>query len=232
MKTAVMPTIALLLLAAVPARAQMSTTGEYPNRHQGASQDPTDPAVRYQKSSMGMALEDWARHLDDPDHERRLEAVRLLAGSGDPKATQYLTRAVDNPDPRVATLAVDSLGKLAAKEASDVLCGKLFMANTSPALRQHILAALGRIRDPASARRILTFAQGESNPDLRATAIRVLGEIGDDSVRDDVHKLSETETDPKLKTLLEEAEANLAAHRSGSVGTDSVTTFSHSETQR
>lgn len=231
MKTVRWVSFAWLLLAAVPARSQLSTTGEFPNRHAGASQDPTDAAVRYQASSMGRTIEEWARHLDDPDPGRRLEAVRLLAESGDPKANPYLTRAVDNPDPRVATLAVDYLGKLGAKEASDVLTDKLFFAGINSALRQHILAALGKIRDPASARRVLDFAQGEADPELRAMAIRVVGEIGDDSVRADVERLGDAERDPKLKMLLQDALAKIETHRapSRSADGDSLSKFSHSE---
>jgi HEAT repeat protein len=230
MKTVVLATLALWLLAESPGRAQLSTSSQLPNQSLGAPKDPADVSARYQKGVMGQTMEDWARHLEDPDPGRRLEAVKLLAESG-PKANQYLIRAVDNPDAAVATSAVDSLGKLAAKEASDVLAEKLFLASTNAALRQHILVALGRIRDPASARRVLAFAQGEADADVRATAIRVVGEIGDETVHDDLRKFSETETDPKLKSLLQDAEAKIAMHRAGSgtVETDSLSKFSHSE---
>src|SRR5262249_39045600 len=193
-------------------------------------QDPTDIGVRHQNSTMGRTITEWARHLDDADPSQRLEAVRLLAGSGDPKANEFLIRAMDNPDERVATAAVDSLGKLGAKEASDVLAERLFLAGTSAASRQHILVALGRIRDPGSARRGLDFAQAEPDPDLRAVAIRVIGEIGDDSVRSDVQKLSESETDPRLKTLMQDAVAKMAVRQGSAHGEAQLPSkFSHSD---
>jgi HEAT repeat protein len=230
LKTVVLGSIALILLAAVPSHSQLSTSGEFPYRNPGASQDPTDVGVRHQNSEMGRTPDDWARHLDDADPGKRLEAVRLLAESGDPKANQLLTQAVDNPDARVATSSVDALGKLGAKESSDVLAEKLFLAGTNAGLRQHILVALGRIRDPGSARRVLDFARAEPDPDLRAVAIRVIGEIGDDSVRADVEKLSEAETDPKLKTLLQDAVAKMAMRGAPSRGEAKLpSTFSHSE---
>jgi HEAT repeat protein len=229
-KTVVLGSIALVLLAGVPSHSQLSTSGEFPYRNPGASQDPTDIGVRHQNSAMGRTLDDWARHLDDADPGKRLEAVRLLAECGDPKANQYLAQAVDNPDARVSTSAVDSLGKLGAKEASDVLAEKLFLAGTSAAMRQRILVALGRIRDPGSARRVLDFTRAEPDPDLRAVAIRVIGEIGDNSVRNDVEKLSEAETDPKLKTLLQDAVAKMALRGSASRGeVELPSKFSHSE---
>jgi hypothetical protein len=81
---------------------------------------------------------------------------------------------------------------------------------------------------------VLTFAQGEADPEVRATAIHVIGEIGDGSVRDDLQKLSETETDPKVKTLLQDAVAKIVVHGAavGTIQTDPFTKFSHSEPSR
>jgi hypothetical protein len=180
---------------------------------------------------MGQSVEEFARHLDDSDPVRRLEAVRLLAAAGDPKASQYLIGAVDNPDVRVSAFAVDSLGKRAAKEASEILADKLFLPGTSSGLCQHILVALGTIRDPTSARRVVAFAQGQTDPELRATAIRVIGDIGNDSVRDDLQRLSETETDPRVKGLFQDAIAKMSSQGTSApgVGAGSLSTFSHSE---
>ena len=82
-------------------------------------------------------------------------------------------------------------------------------------LRQHTLMALGKIRDPASARRILDYARSESNSELRATAIHTIGEIGDESVRDELKTWNETEKDPALQAQLREALAKLAPQRAG-----------------
>jgi HEAT repeat protein len=228
-KTVALGGIALVLLAAFPAQSQLSTSSELPYRNPGSTQDPTDAGVRRQNSTMGRTLDEWGRRLDDADPGKRLEAVRLLGESGDPKANQYLVRAADSPDDRVATAAIDSLGKLGAKEASDALAEKLFLTGTNPALRQHILVALGRIRDPGTARRVLDFSREERDPNLRAVAIRVLGEIGDNSVRNDVEKLTEAETDPRLKTLLQDALARMAVQGSPSRGeVELPSKFSHS----
>ena len=224
--------VAILSLIA-PARAysQMSTRGEYADQHRGASQDPTDASVRHQKHTMGQTPEDWSHHLDDPDPARRLEAVKLLGGCGDPAANQYLERAVDSSDARVATAAVDYLGKLAAQDASEVLAEKLFLNGTDSTLRRHLLAALGKIRNPESARRVIDFARGESDPELRAAAIRAVGEIGEPAVRPDLETLAASETNPGVKTVFQEALATIATHQSRptGVGADSSATFSHFE---
>lgn len=168
-------------------------------------------ADRYERSRMGTKPEDWARRLDDPRPDVRLEAVKLLGESPDPASHEYLMQAVENSDARVAAAAVDALGKIGAKDASGFLSERLFLAVTSAGLRQRILVALGRIKDPSASRRVLDFAEGETNGELRATAIRVLGEIGDSSVRADLRDLVSRESDPTFKTLLSDADARIAA---------------------
>jgi HEAT repeat protein len=229
-KSVVLNSFALILLTAIPASTQLSTSSELPYHNPAAVQDPTDYGVRDQNAKMGRTIEDWARHLDDTDPVKRLEAVRLLAASGKPEANEFLIRAVDSRDPRVATAAVDSLGKLGVSEASEVLVERLFIQGTSTT-QQHILVALGKIRDPKTAKRVLDFAQVERDPEVRAVAIRVLGEIGDDSVRSSVEKLSESETDPRLKMLMQDVVAKMTVPR-GPVpgGATPAVTFSHSAT--
>jgi HEAT repeat protein len=178
------------------------------------SDDPRDQnqqVDRYERSRVGAKPEEWVRRLDDANPEVRLDAVKLLSESQDPAAHDYLMRAVENSDARVAAAAVDALGKIGAKDASGFLSERLFMSATNPGLRQRILVALGRIKDPSAAERVLDFAAGGSDTELRATAIRVLGEIGDSSVREKVHEFAAHENDPTLKTLFADADAKIAA---------------------
>jgi len=178
------------------------------------SDDPRDQnqqVDRYERSRLGAKPEEWARRLDDANPEVRLDAVKLLTESQDPAAHEYLMQAVENSDPRVAAAAVDALGKIGAKDASGFLSERLFMAATTPGLRQRILVALGRIKDPSAGERVLDFAAGGSDAELRALAIRVLGEIGDSSVREKLRDLAAHESDPTLKTLIEDADVKIAA---------------------
>jgi HEAT repeat protein len=120
-------------------------------------------------------------------------------------------QAVDSSDPRVAAAAIDALGRLEAKDAASFLAERLLMAGTSSGLRQHILVALGRIKDPKAGRDVLNFVQAESDPELRSLGIRVLGEIGDDSIRGDLRGLAARENSPDVKRLVEDADAKIVA---------------------
>jgi hypothetical protein len=112
---------------------------------------------------------------------------------------------------------------------SKLLVERLSTVGTSTT-QQHILLALGKIRDPESAKRLLDFAQAERDPEVRAVAIRVLGDIGDDSVRNAVEKLSESETDPRLKALMQEVVAKMTVPKGSAHGeVKSSVTFTHSE---
>jgi hypothetical protein len=226
----VVPAITMVVLfATTQVRSQMSTTSELPYHNPAAVQDPTDYGVRDQNAKMGRTIQDWAHRLDDVDPAKRLQAVRLLAESGKTEAHEFLIRAVDNRDPRVATVAIDALGKLGVREASELLVERLSTVGTSTT-QQHILVALGKIRDPESARRVLDFVQAQRDPEVRAVAIRVLGDIGDDSVRSGVEKLSQSETDPRLKALMQEVVAKMTLPKGPAQGElKSSVTFSHSE---
>jgi HEAT repeat protein len=176
------------------------------------------PSDRYQKAKVGSRVEEWARHVDDEDPEVRLDAVKLLGQSGDPQANQYLITAVESADPRVASAAVDYLGKIKAKEAVPFLSDRLLLVGTSPSLRERILVALGRIGDADAGRRILEFIEGETDSERRATAIRVLGEIGNETVASDLQTLRERETDASQKALFDDAVARIRARAKDSSG--------------
>jgi len=198
-----MTTLSILMLACA-AHAQLSadSPGIKSNRE-----------MRSDRERVGTNFEEMVRRLEDPQAEVRLEAVKNLAESNDPRAPQYLMEAVGDSDPRVAAVAVDALGRIGAKDASTFLAQRLFLASSSPGLRQRILVALGRIHDPAAARPVLDFTQSESDPKIRGTAIRVIGEIGDDSTLPALRTFAEQEKDPQIKALIQEAEAKIEARQ-------------------
>lgn len=219
--------VALALAGAAPAHSQ-SLNADKPL---GYSAEPSDPMVRHQKATVGANLDEWAHNLDSSNSDARLEAVKLLGQSGDPRASEYLMHAVESTDPRVSMAAVDYLGKSGAKDATEFLSERLFSSGANAVVQQHILVALGRIRDPAGARRVLSFIEAEKNPELRAIAIRVIGEIGDEAVKGDVQALSARESDPNAKMLLQDAVATIEVNHGRASGgkTGSLSEFSHSE---
>jgi len=228
-KTSAFAVLAIIVASAALAAAQMSPTGDYPVRKRGASQDPSDAAVRYQTHALGKNPDEWARHLDDADPATRLEAAKLLANTADVPSERHLIEAVDNQDPRVATLAVDALGRMASRDAAPVLSQKLLLSGSNAAFRVHVLAALGKIRDPSSARDVIAFVESEKDPELRASAIRVLGEIGDDSIRGDLKRLAESDANPNEKVLWNESLGKISARESTTGEARSTAAFSHTE---
>jgi hypothetical protein len=171
----------------------------------------SDREMRSDRERGGWTTEEAARRLEDPDPTVRLEAVKALAETNSSKSHEYVMQAVGDSDPRVAAAAVDALGRMGAKEASTLLAQRLFLSAASPGLRQHILVALGKIRDPAAARPVLEFTQGETDPKIRGTAIRVIGEIGDSSTLTELRTFGEQEKDPQMKALVQEAVAKIEA---------------------
>jgi hypothetical protein len=197
----------------------------------GANKDPTDAATRHKKHTVGDKLSEWVRHLDDDDPHLRLEAVKMLGDSNDPKATVYLMSAVSSSDVRVSTAAVDYLGRTAAPEAASLLTEQLVYPGTTPMFRQHVLVALGKIADPETGPSVLDFLKTVSDPALRGAAIHALGEIGNPSTRGELQAMSAQETDPRMKSLMQDAQARIAERSIHQAPTQKGGTaiFTHSE---
>jgi HEAT repeat protein len=195
--------IALLLAGAIPAAAQFgSTYADNPSGIAGGSDNITD---RYNRARRGTTIDEWVRRLKDDDPEIRLEAVKSLGDSGDPKANDYLMQGVGDPDPRIQSKAVEYLGKVQATDATTFLIQRLFMTGTSDPLRHRILMALGKIGDSRASRPLLELLNRDIDPDMRGTAIYALGDIGDTSIRQALEALREREEHPLLKRLISES---------------------------
>ncbi len=189
--------MALVLLAYTVVSAQLGL-----NPYHTGQPDLRSP---YARSRDGTSVEQFARLLDSPDVKQRLMAVEDLGQCEDPHAINYLLKAIDDVDLRVEARAIDYLGARRSSDATPLLAQKLFFTSSPGPLRKRILSALGKIGDPSASRPILDFISQEHNPDVRGTGIYTLGEIGDVTVRDDLERLGESESDPRLKRLVAEA---------------------------
>ncbi len=168
---------------------------------------------RYQSSRDGSGnLGDAARKLRSENLTDRLEAMRMLAASDDPKAIEYLLAAASDADIRVRIKAIDELGNRRASDATPLFVQQLFLRETEPAVQQRVLAALGKIGDPRSTRPICDFLSRDLDPSLRGTAIFALGEIGDKTALDALAKLAASTQDPVTSRLADEA-ARKITHR-------------------
>ena len=207
---------AALLVAAVPrAEAQYGAAGGIPGNASDIFSSAGDNSVqqRYNKARKGANITEWVRRLEDEDPDRRLEAVKSLGDSNDPKSVDYLIQAVGDGDPRVEAKAVWYLGKLHAADSTPFLIQKLFTVGTRQKLRHRILTALGQIGDPRASHPILQYVMQEENLDTRGAGLFAIGEIGDQSIREELKRFSEVEENALLRQLASEALIKIATRQ-------------------
>src|ERR1043166_2425953 len=75
-----------------------------------SSAGDTSVQSRYNKAKKGANISEWVKRLGDDDPDKRLDAVKSLGDSNDPKAIDYLIQAVNDAHPRAGAKAVDSPG--------------------------------------------------------------------------------------------------------------------------
>jgi HEAT repeat protein len=180
-------------------------------------QEAPDVRRRYDAVRNGSNIDDWSRRLEDQRPDVRLEAVKSIGEAGGERSSELLMKAVGDADPRVASKAVDYLGKNRATDATQFLTERLFLSGTAPELRHRILSALGRIGDTRASRPILDYLERDRDPDVRGTGIYALGELADPAIRPDLEKLDAGESDPRLKRLIGEAIAKISGKKGASL---------------
>ncbi len=160
---------------------------------------------RYEKATKGASIDDFVKRLGSEDGDTRLEAVKSLGTSGEPKAVEYLIQAMGDPDVRVQAKAIALLGDLRATDAVPILVQYLSRTTTNNNLKQMILAALGKIGDARAAIPIAEFLQRDLDPSTRGTGVFALGEIAAADSRDALKRIAENEEDPSVRRLATEA---------------------------
>lgn len=160
---------------------------------------------RYKSPQNSQKLSDNLRKLQSEDADERLEGIAGLGEVNDPKATDYLVASASDPDPRIRIKAIDTLGRIQAKEATPILIQQLFMRDTDIGTKQRILVALGKIADPRATSPIVDFMARDLDPAVRGNAIFALGDIGDRAALPALEALSKETQDPNLRGLTLEA---------------------------
>jgi HEAT repeat protein len=168
---------------------------------------------RYEKHTKGTSVEDYVKNLSSNDPDKRLEGVKSLGASKDPKAIEYLVQAVGDTDVRVQVKAIQMLGDLRANDATPVLVQYLFLRTTDPNMKQLILAALGKIGDTRAAQPLIEFLQRDLDAATRGTAIFALGEIGASESVEPLEHIAQAESDPIVRRLANEAKSKVEAHQ-------------------
>jgi HEAT repeat protein len=152
----------------------------------------------------GPKVEDQVKKLASDDPEERIEGVRGLSESNDPKAVEYLIGAANDPDDRVRVKAIDTLGHLKAKEAVPVFVQKLFLRDTDQATKARLVAALGKIGDDRATSPLVDLLSREVDRPIYGNAVFALGEIGDPRAIPGLDKLAASTDDAALRTLATE----------------------------
>jgi HEAT repeat protein len=188
----------VLSLLAAPAAAQISAK---------QIQD------RYKRNTEGKGIDDFVRKMDSDDPEQRLQGLKSLSETDDPRAIEYLLQALGDDDVRVKAKAIDALGRMRATEATPVLIQHLFLRSTQPTVKRRILAALGQIGDPRATRPIVEFLRRDLDDDTCGTAIYALGDIGSPEAMGKLQEIAKDDGSSTLRRLARQAQAKVRYHQ-------------------
>jgi len=154
--------------------------------------------------STGPKVEDQVKKLASEDPAERMEGVRNLSESTDPKAIEYLIGAANDTDERVRVKAINTLGQLKAKDAVSLFVQKLFLRDTDRSTKAHILAALGKIGDERATSPLLDLLSRDVDKPIQGNAVYALGEIGDARAIPGLEKFASSTDDATLRALATE----------------------------
>lgn len=158
-------------------------------------------------------MDELGRKMGEESAEKRLEAVRDLGRIRDTKAVELLIQAIGDSDLRVRVKAVEMLGELRSLDAAPVLVQHLFLRSTEVPMKQRILATLGKIADPRSARPILEFLQRDLDTATRGTAVYALGEIGAPEAVETLERIATEDEDASVRRLAGDAARRVQYHQ-------------------
>lgn len=164
---------------------------------------------RYDRQTKGGNIDEFARQMNSNDATERLQGLRSMSESNDPKAVEYLVQALGDSDMRIKAKAIDACGSLRATDATPVLIQQLFLRGTDPEVKQRILAALGKIGDARAAKPIQEFLSRDLDHATRGTAVFALGDIADPESVEFLQNLERTEPHPTIKRIAREAQAKI-----------------------
>jgi hypothetical protein len=164
---------------------------------------------RVNRQQKGANITEWVRRLKNDRPETRLEAVKSLGTSKDPKAIEHLMTATADTDIRVKNKAIEYLGNLRATDATPILVQQLFLRDVSQGIKHKILVALGKIGDPRGAEPIMEFLKRRLDMNVKAVAIRALSDVGNDNVLAFLDDVSRTDPSQPLRQLAADAAVSI-----------------------
>jgi hypothetical protein len=157
----------------------------------------------------GANIAEWVKRLRSDRPETRLDAVKSLGDSKDPKAIQHLMGATEDVDIRVKVKAVEYLGNLRATDATPILAQQLFLRDVHPAVKRKVLVALGKIGDQRGAEPIMDFLRRNLDVPTKGTALFALREVGNDSVLTFLDDFARSDPSSPIRQLAAQAASDI-----------------------
>ena len=213
-------TLAFMLLYPSSVSAQFMDQGE----PIGSKLSGDRVRQRQMRKEKGANITEWVRRLQNDRPETRLDAVRSLGDSKDPKAIEHIMSATADVDIRVKVKAIEYLGNLRATDATPVLVQQLFLRDVVLGVKRKILVALGKIGDPRGAEPIMEFLKHQLDDQTKSVALFALRDVGNDSNLAFLDTLSERDPSPPLRQLAADAAVNIR-HRLSPESAPVVPTF-------
>ena len=151
------------------------------------------------------AIKEAKRKFADADPRVRVDGLEKLRYVDSNDANEILFRGISDPDVRVRIKAIDVLGARGVSDAVPIMAQELFLRETPPVEKLHLVAALGRIGDQRGAMPIVNYLKETDDSASRGTAVYAIGEIGDPSANDELIKIVSTDSSPMVRKLAREA---------------------------
>lgn len=151
-------------------------------------------------------IKEAKRKIADADPRVRADGLEKLRNCADTaEVSELLFRGFNDADVRVRIKAIDVLGARGNEDAVSLMSQSLFLRQTPPVEKLHLVAALGRVGDSRGALPVIEYLKETEDPASRGTAVFALGEIGD-PVADDL-LIQTVSSDPSalVRKLAQEA---------------------------
>jgi HEAT repeat protein len=162
-------------------------------------------SLKHDAKSADEQIKDAQRKFADADPRVRVQGLESLRFVDSDNANELLFRGISDPDVRVRIKAIDVLGARGVTDAVPIMAQELFLRETPPVEKLHLVASLGRIGDQRGAMPIVSYIKETDDSASRGTAVYALGEIGDPSANDELIQIVSNDPDERVRKLAREA---------------------------
>jgi HEAT repeat protein len=200
--------VASAMMLPPPARAQQlgGPPGPRNNMMNLQDLDQAGPgSLKRSGKSADEAIREAKRKFSDADPRVRVDGLEKLRYVDSMDANEILFRGVSDSDVRVRIKAIDVLGARGVSDAVPVMSQELFLRETPPVEKLHLVASLGRIGDQRGAMPIVNYLKETDDSSSRGTAVYAIGEIGDPAANDTLIQIVSTDPSPMVRKVAREA---------------------------